>query len=179
MYRECGFYFILSRAFRNLLKKLRDTCAADNALGQVRWYGSRPLWPRRRITFREKSMADDSRIQKFEEFLAKDPRDPMFHYGLGNELSKSGRVADAVESFEEAIRVKHNQAFQRNISVSSSRSTGSSIVSARRRIRSATPSERRSLKKHSTDHILNRALSSFRIKRTGALPEHVFLDLAR
>ena len=32
-------------------------------------------------------MADDSRIQKFQEFLAKDPRDPMLHYGLGNELS--------------------------------------------------------------------------------------------
>ena len=53
-------------------------------------------------------MADDSRIKKFQEFLAKDPRDPMLHYGLGNELSKSGRFADAVESFEEAIRVNPN-----------------------------------------------------------------------
>ena len=35
-------------------------------------------------------------------------RDPMLHYGLGNELSKSGRFADAVESFEEAIRVNPN-----------------------------------------------------------------------
>jgi Flp pilus assembly protein TadD len=50
-------------------------------------------------------MADDSRIQKFRELLAKDLRDPMLHFGLGIELSKSGRVADAVESFEEAIRV--------------------------------------------------------------------------
>ena len=53
-------------------------------------------------------MVDDSRIRKFQEFLAKDPRDPMLHYGLGNELSKSGRFADAVESFEEAIRVNPN-----------------------------------------------------------------------
>ena len=53
-------------------------------------------------------MADDSRIQKFQEFLAKDPQDSMLHYGLGNELSKSRRFADAVESFEAAIRVKHN-----------------------------------------------------------------------
>jgi len=53
-------------------------------------------------------MADDSRIQKFQELLAKDPRDPMLHFGLGNELSKSGRFAEAVESFEEAIRVNPN-----------------------------------------------------------------------
>ena len=53
-------------------------------------------------------MADDSRIQKFQELLAKDPRDPMLHFGLGNELSKSGRFAETVESFEEAIRVNPN-----------------------------------------------------------------------
>ncbi len=53
-------------------------------------------------------MADDSRIQKVQELLAKDPRDPMLHFGLGNELSKNGRFAEAVESFEEAIRVNPN-----------------------------------------------------------------------
>ncbi len=34
MYREGKFYYILSRGFRELLKKLRDTCAADNAVAQ-------------------------------------------------------------------------------------------------------------------------------------------------
>lgn len=50
-------------------------------------------------------MADDSRIQKFQLLLAKDPQDPMLHYGLGIELSRSGRFEEAVGSFEEAIRV--------------------------------------------------------------------------
>lgn len=50
-------------------------------------------------------MADDSRIQKFQELLATDPQDPMLHFGLGIELSKSGRIVDAIESFEGAIRV--------------------------------------------------------------------------
>lgn len=53
-------------------------------------------------------MADDSRIHKFQELLAKDPQDPMLHYGFGNELLKGERFADAVQSFEEAIRINPN-----------------------------------------------------------------------
>ena len=48
-------------------------------------------------------MTDDERIEKFKELLAKEPRDAMLHYGLGNEYLKHGRHAEAAKSFQAAI----------------------------------------------------------------------------
>ncbi len=48
-------------------------------------------------------MADNTRIEKFKELLANEPRNPMLHFGLGNELLKHGRHTEAAKSYQAAI----------------------------------------------------------------------------
>ena len=48
---------------------------------------------------------DESRIAMFKEVLQTDPNDPMVYFGLGQEYMRQGSFAEAIEAFENAVRL--------------------------------------------------------------------------
>lgn len=48
---------------------------------------------------------DQARIDMFKEVLKMDANDPMVHFGLGQEYLRGGHYPEAIEAFENAIRL--------------------------------------------------------------------------
>ena len=48
---------------------------------------------------------DESRIAMFKEVLKDDPNDPLLYFGLGQEYMGGEQFAQAIESFENAVRL--------------------------------------------------------------------------
>lgn len=46
-----------------------------------------------------------SRREKIEKLLERQPQDPFLHFGLAMELTKEGRVHDAIASFDRVIAI--------------------------------------------------------------------------
>ncbi len=44
-------------------------------------------------------------IEQLEKLLAVDPNDPFVHYGIGQERAKLGEHAQAIECYNEALRL--------------------------------------------------------------------------
>jgi tetratricopeptide (TPR) repeat protein len=46
-----------------------------------------------------------SRRAKLEQMLSKQPADPFLHYGLAMELAKEGQIAEALNQFEQTLKL--------------------------------------------------------------------------